>query len=91
MVNLEQAPPAHPFPTSFQWFKEGVAIMNDSIRVLGYPTLNITTVRTSDSGEYSLLATNYLLDDPERELGSGRGGFTLNVVCEYLVFYFYWL
>ena len=72
---------AFPYPTTFQWSKDGVALQNDSRRQLGYPIFNLSTLEPSDSGTYSLTATNY---SPENSqvIWTGNGQFTLNVLCE---------
>ena len=79
----EVAPTAHPFPSEFEWTaSEGIAVANDSRRMFGYPALTINDVRRTDSGMYSLTATNRFLNESMDVLGSGAGSFTLDVLCK---------
>ncbi len=57
MVNLELDNPSHPFPTTFQWFKNGVEISSNNSRVMF-----VYNAMPSDSGVYiySLTAINHL-------------------------------
>lgn len=79
-VNLETGVPAFPFPSSFQWSLNGRQLQNDSRRSLGYPEATFSDVRRSDAGLYALMATNFFVDDPSREVASGEGEFTLDVL-----------
>ena len=83
MVNLELDNPAHPFPTTFQWFKNGVEMSSNDSRVMfGYPSLIINNAMPSDTGVYSLTATNHLLDNSSEILGTDTGEFTLDILCK---------
>ena len=74
---------AHPFPSQFQWtVPPGITAENDTRRMFGYPGLSFSSVKRSDSGVYSLTATNRFLEEPMDVFGTGMGSFTLDVLCE---------
>ena len=77
------SPPAFPFPSQFMWSRQdGVELVNvTDTRVFSYPIIDIGSVLSSDSGLYTLSATNYQLDGVT-PVGSDTASFTLNVLCE---------
>lgn len=81
-VDILSGPEAFPFPTDFQWRKDGMLISNSSTVLLGFPSVTFLNVSRADSGDYSLDAINYHLDNPSEEIGRGTGGFHLNVLCK---------
>ncbi len=63
--------------------KNGVEISSNNSRLMfGYPSLIINNAMPSDSGVYSLIATNHLLDNPSEVLGTDTGEFNLDVLCK---------
>ena len=84
LINLSSGPEAFPFPTEYQWRKNGEAISNTSTLTLGYPTAHFLNVSRTESGLYSLDAVNHQLDDPSDEIGRGNGSFQLHVLCKFL-------
>ena len=77
------SPPAFPFPSQFMWSRQdGVELVNvTDTRVFSYPSIDIGSVLSSDTGLYTLSATNYQLDGVT-PVGSDTASFTLNVLCE---------
>jgi hypothetical protein len=74
---------SHPYPTTVEWFHNGEGpLQNDSRRTFGFPTLMISRVNVSDSGTYTLRATNYIPGDSPELLGVSSGSFTLDVLGE---------
>jgi hypothetical protein len=72
-----------PYPTTIEWFHNGEGpLQNDSRRTFGFPTLTISRVKVSDSGRYTLTATNYIPGFLPELLGVGDGSFTLDILCE---------
>ena len=81
MINIEKVRP-YPYPASFLWSKNGFDLFNNSRVKYGYPSINFSMINRSDSGNYSLIVTNYYIDNPSRALGSSSGSFTLDVLCK---------
>lgn len=81
-MDLSSEIEAFPYPTRFQWWKNGVEISNTSTTALGYPRAEFETVSRDDAGLYSLTASNYNLDDPSQEIGERTGCFELVVFCK---------
>ena len=75
--------PAFPFPSEVTWSRQdGVELVNSTdTRVFGYPSIFIGSVLPSDTGHYTLTATNYQLDRVTL-VGTDSASFTLNVLCE---------
>ena len=73
---------AFPYPSQFQWTKDGAATSNTSRVMYGYPSLVFDLVCRDDLGNYTLSATNSRLGDPQRIIGTGSGEFSLNVLCK---------
>ncbi len=83
-LGIEQQQP-FPFPSSFTWSRDGDPLLNISANVsFGYPELSLNPVSRTDSGLYTLTASNYLLDNDSVLIGNGTGSFTLNVLCKFL-------
>ena len=72
-----------PFP-DFQWTKDGVAVSNSSRIMFGYPSIHFEPISREDSGNYTLRATNYRIDNPNVEVGTGLGRIQLDILCKYL-------
>ena len=85
-LSLNLSPPsgdkAFPYPTEFQWSKDGIPISNTSVLSLGYPGVVFRNVSRADAGQYSLSATNYKLETSGEVIGEGTGTFQLEVLCE---------
>ena len=80
-VNLERGRAAFPFP-QFVWMKDNIALSNATGRSFGYPSFSFNPVARSDSGTYTLSATNFFLEDPFPELGNDTVSFDIDVVCK---------
>lgn len=82
-IDISDSYPAFPFPMIFQWQRNGINIAsNTSTVTYGYPVVNFANVSRSDTGNYSLTATNFLLDGSDEQLGNDSGSFNLNVLCK---------
>ena len=85
-VNLSMEPAAFPTPGIFQWSMDGMLVNSNSEVNYMYPTAIFQRlIRRSDSGNYSLTATNHRLDNPAVEVGTGTGNFILDVLCKWLL------
>ena len=71
-----------PYPQEFQWTRNSDVLSNSSQALWGYPGVALRDVSRTDSGLYSLSATNYRLDNPSEEIGRSTGSFQLNVLCK---------
>ena len=82
-VNMEGAAiTALPYPTSFSWMFNGSPASNTSTVTFGFPSVIFHIVSSSLGGSYSLSASNYFFDDPDRLLGTSSGSLELQVLCE---------
>lgn len=77
-VELSQSPVAFPEPTLFNWSKNGQAFNDPS---LTYSSVTFTPLRRSDTGNYMVSATNYILGSSTEQVGNDTGSFFLNVIC----------
>lgn len=85
VINLRKNLEAFPFPREYQWRKNGADVVNSSNVMFGYPAMSILNISRSDSDRYTLMATNYRLDDPEQMIGTGDGSVQLNVLCKKII------
>ena len=85
---LEEVPIVFPFPT-FQWTRNGVPAVNVSGSVaFGYTAANFYNTSRTAAGNYSLFAENYVINSTGAGMiviGNDTGGFTLDVLCEFMV------
>lgn len=79
-VDLALPPLAFPIPSLPQWTKDG-SLVNSDLRVMyNYSKVLFHSLQRSDSGLYSLSATNHRSNGSV--IGSDTGSFTLEVLCE---------
>ena len=84
-VDLREDPPPFPEPTSFNWRKDGQPLVG---LALTYSNVTFTTIERQDTGNYTVIATNFVLDDPTQQVGNDTGSFYLDVICKYTICYF---
>ena len=77
-VELSRSPAAFPEPTLFSWNKDGQAFTSPS---LTYSRVTFTPLGRSDTGNYVVSATNFIIDSNIEQVGSDIGSFFLNVIC----------
>lgn len=80
-IDLTLDPPAFPEPTIFSWTKDGESLTIGPI--LTYSTATFNTIERQDTGDYTVNATNFILDNPTQRIGSDTGSFTLDVICKF--------
>ena len=80
-VDLRQDPPAFPEPTNFTWMRNGQASLRSGLTTT-YSNVTFDSVMRSDAGNYTVTATNFLLNDSSRPIGSDSGSFYLDVLCK---------
>ena len=77
-IDITQNPTAFPTETvSFSWTRNGQPLTTDPAQT--YSSLTFSSVDRSDSGNYSVFATNVV---EGREVGNDTGSFYLNVICK---------
>ena len=79
-IDLSLDPTAYPEPTTFSWNMNGQSLTN---LPQTYSSVNFSIVRRSHTGNYTVFATNYLLNDPTTQVGNDTGSFYLDVLCMY--------
>ena len=75
------SPPAFPFPSQYMWTRQNDVVNSMENRVFNYSSIFIGSVEPSDTGTYTLTATNYELDGVTL-FGTDSDSITLNVLCE---------
>ena len=83
-VDLRQDPPAFPEPTDFTWTRNGQPSLRSGLTTT-YSNVTFDSVMRSDAGNYTVTATNFLLSDSSRPIGSDSGSFYLDVLCKFLI------
>ena len=61
-VDLRQDPPAFPEPTDFTWMRNGQPLLRSGLTTT-YSNVTFDSVMRSDAGNYTVTATNFLLND----------------------------
>ena len=79
-VNISEGLAAFPEPT-FQWNKDGQPL-SGSRPVLTYNSVTFDNVTRSDSGNYTVAVTNYVLNSTTEQVGNNTGSFSLDVLCK---------
>ena len=79
-VDLLQDPAPFPEPRIFTWSKDGQLLLADISHT--YSNMTFPSVRRNNTGNYTVSATNFLLDNSSQELGSDTGSFYLDVLCK---------
>ena len=82
-IDLGQDPAPFPEPGIFNWSKDGQPLLDDSIVSLTFSNVTFLLVTRNISGNYTVSATNFLLDNTSQQLGSDVGSFHLDVLCKY--------
>ena len=83
-IDLGQDPAPFPEPGIFNWSKDGQPLSDDNIIVsLTYSNVTFLLVTRNISGNYTVSATNFLLDNTSQQLGSDVGSFNLDVLYKY--------
>ena len=77
-VNLSESLAAFPEPF-FQWSKDGQPLSGP---ILTYNTATFNSVRRADTGNYTVVATNFVLNSTTELVGNDTGGFYLDVLCK---------
>ena len=74
MFRIDLGLDGDPVPVEFNWFFNGVELLNSSETTFGIDFIQFSSLSTSNAGNYSVTATN--------TAGSGSGEFSLVVFCK---------
>ena len=80
-IDLLQEPIAFPEP-DFEWLVGGQPLRQNGITTT-YFSVTFDSVMRSDTGNYVVTATNFLLDNSSQPVGSDTGSFSLDVLCKW--------
>ena len=85
IIDLRQDPAPFPEPRIFNWSKDGQLLSDDNNYNISLTYSNVTflLVTRNISGNYTVIATNFLLGNFSQQLGSDVGSFHLDVLCKY--------
>ena len=82
LIDLRQDPVAFPEPNmtdSFTWKKDGQPLTGLAVT---YSNVTFPTVRRTDTGNYTVSATNFGFGDSMEQVGTDTGSFYLDVLCK---------
>ena len=82
-INIGLDPEPFPLDTlSFLWIRDGQQLTGGSGLALAYSGVTFAMIERSDSGEYSVSASNYVFGSPSQQIGNDTGRFSLDVICK---------
>ena len=81
-IDLFQEPAAFPEPSDFEWLVGGQPLKQNGITTT-YSSVIFGSVMQSDTGNYTVTATNFILDNATQPVGSDTGSFYLDVLCKW--------
>ena len=82
-VDLRQDPPAFPEPTMFTWYRNGALLVGFHQT---YSNLTFGTITRGNAANYTVSATNFILDSILEQVGTDAGSFNLNVICNLVIY-----
>ena len=82
-IDLRQEPTAFPEPSDFEWLIGGQSLRQNGLTTT-YSSVTFDSVMRSDSGNYTVNATNFLLDNANEPVGNDMGSFYLDVLCKWM-------
>ena len=80
LVNLTMGRDAFPEPT-FSWTRDGQLLTG--LSDLTYSSVTFDNVRRVDAGNYTVSATNFVLNSTTEQVGNDTGSFYLDVLCKF--------
>ena len=83
-IDLLRESAAFPEPSNFEWLKGGQPLGQNRITT-SYSSIIFASVMRSDTGNYTVTATNFLLDKATQPIGSDMGSFSLDVICKLII------
>lgn len=82
-IDLRQEPAAFPEP-NFEWLIGGQPLIRQNGISTTYSSITFDSIVRTDSGNYTVNATNFLLDNSNEPVGNDVGSFYLDVLCEWI-------
>ena len=82
-IDLIQEPVAFPEPSNFEWLIGGQPLRQNGLTTT-YSSVIFDSVVRTDSGNYIVNATNFLLDNASEPVGNDMGSFYLDVLCKWM-------
>ena len=82
-IDLHQEPAAFPEPSNFEWLIGGQPLRQNGITTT-YSSVTFDSIVRTDSGNYTVNATNFLLDNANEPAGNDMGSFCLDVLCKWM-------
>jgi hypothetical protein len=86
-IDLHQEPVAFPEPSEFEWLIGGRSLRQNGRITTTYSSVTFASVMRTDTGNYTVNATNFLLDDVTEPVGNDVGSFYLDVLCKWMVLF----
>ena len=83
-LQVVQEPAAFPEPSGFQWLVSGQPLIRRNGITITYSSVTFDSVVRTDSGNYTVNATNFLLDNANEPVGNDMGSFYLDVLCKWM-------
>ena len=78
-----------PFPLpsklAIEWLKDGRPLRQSDLITTTYSSVTFASVMRTDAGNYTVNATNFLLDSITQPVGSDTGSFYLDVLCKLIM------
>jgi hypothetical protein len=84
-IDLLQEPAAFPEPSDFEWLIGGQPLRQNGRITTTYSSVIFASVMRTDTGNYTVNATNFLLDDVTQPVGNDVGSFYLDVLCKWSI------
>ena len=83
-IDIVQEPAAFPEPSYFEWLIGGQPLIRRNGIITTYSSVTFASVMRSDSGNYTVNAMNFLLDNANEPVGNDIGSFYLDVLCKWM-------
>ena len=81
-VDLSEGLAAFPEPM-FQWSRNR-QLLNGPRPALMYNSITFDDIQRADGGNYTVMATNFVLNSTTEKVGNDTGSFYLDVLCKLL-------
>ena len=83
LIDISLDPEPFPLDTlSFSWTRNGQPLTGGSGIALTHSSVTFAVIERTDSGEYSVSASNHVIGHPLQQIGNDTGGFSLDVICK---------